>query len=89
MTGLARNPAAADAVRHLSPSQRDVLRTLDLYKAAHRAGPGWRLAGNFRKARTLKPLITLGLAEESFEHGRHRLMLTPRGREAAAMLRRR
>jgi hypothetical protein len=83
---LVDNPAVVDPRKFLTPSQIDVLRDLERFGRATKARNGWHLGGVFRKATTIKPLTTHGLAREDFRDGRHVLVLTYAGITALARL---
>jgi hypothetical protein len=86
MLSAAQLSTVADLRKTLSPSQRSVLLELDRCGRAYKANNGWKLGGMFRKASTVKPLVSQGFAREDFRDGKHLLVLTYPGRAAIAML---
>lgn len=86
MFSRAQAPIVADPRKSLTASQISVLRELDRCGRAFKAPNGWKLGGDFRKAATIRPLVSQGLAREDYRHGKHMLVLTYVGRSAVAML---
>lgn len=63
----------------LTGSHIAILADLDRYGHGHKVRNGWKLGGFFRKAKTVWPLVALGLAQERFLMGKHELLLTQAG----------
>lgn len=80
------NPTLQDPRRVLTPAQIRHLRRLDKFGGASKVAGGWVIGGCFHGYRALYGLVRLGLAEQVFRDGRHKLVLSPSGRTVLLLL---
>lgn len=86
MHNTADHPAAAEALRSLTPTQEEALRAIAFFRRQRKVGKGWLVGDKRLSEKLVERLERMELVEESFIRGEPVLQLTTVGQAIKARL---